>query len=74
MPQCECTLWHVLFYGTSLRQIGYLQLVIGKETEEQLAETKLGTHVWQSQVENEHFPTISGLIQLSLECIIIMLY
>ena len=30
------------------------------------------THMWQSQVENEHYSTVSGLIQLviSLECFI----
>ena len=30
----------------------------------------LNTHVWQTQVENEHYSTVSGLIQLviSLEC------
>ena len=36
--------------------------------------TSDNTHVWQTQVENEHYSTVSGLIRLviilSLECFI----
>ena len=32
----------------------------------------MSIHMWQAQVENEHYSTVSGLIQLviSLECFV----
>ena len=44
----------------------------GKYTEQEHLKNKIffEVYMWQSQVENEHYSTVSGLIQLSLECFI----